>query len=377
VKWVDANVVRRACAVVALCCAALSPASVPDDGWPSVPRELELTYPRDHGAHPEFRTEWWYVTGQGEAPDGRRFGVQFTIFRVGLAPLDGTESADSVSARQAFAGHLAITDVAVGEMRHAERLQRGGSPLATASLADLDVRLLDWTVRRTADDVLHVTASDRVVGIAVDLELAPTKPLVLHGDRGWSAKGRDVGNASAYASFTRLALGGTVSVDGVPVELDGTAWFDQEFGSSVLGAGVVGWDWFGLHLDDGRDLMCFVLRRDDGSIDPASAATLVEPDGTARPLARSEFELTSSGAWTSPVSGATYPQRWNVRIPDAGLELDIEPFVANCELVTGASTDVSYWEGPVRITGRARGAPIAGTGYGELTGYAGSMGGRL
>ncbi|WP_419186212.1 lipocalin-like domain-containing protein [Rohdeia mirabilis] len=348
-----------------------------DDGWPSVPRELELTYPRDHGAHPEYRTEWWYVTGQGEAPDGRRFGVQFTIFRVGLTPLTGVETPSDIALRQAYAGHFAITDVAAGRLRHSERLQRGGTPLATASLEDLDVRLLDWRIHRTEDDVLHITAGDRVEGIAVDLELAPTKPRVLHGENGWSRKGLEVTNASAYASFTRLALDGTVSLDGASIELDGTAWFDQEFGSSVLGEGVVGWDWFGLHLDDGRDLMCFVLRRDDGSIDPASAATLVDQDGDARPLTRDEFELTSSGAWTSPVSGATYPNRWSVSILDEALELDVEPFVANCELVTGASTDVSYWEGPVRITGRSRGAPIAGTGYGELTGYAGSMGGRL
>lgn len=376
-KWVDSNLVRRACTIVALCCAALSPASIPDDGWPSVPRALELAYPRDHGAHPQYRTEWWYVTGQGTAPDGRRFGVQFTVFRVGLAPLTGAETAAAVQARQVYAGHFAITDVVAGETRHAERLQRGGTPLATAALDDLDVRLLDWRIHRAQNDVLHVTAGDRVAGIAVDLELAPTKPRVLHGENGWSMKGGEEGNASAYASFTRLTLDGTVTIDGASVELDGTAWFDQEFGSSVLGEGVVGWDWFGLHLDDGRDLMCFVLRREDGSIDPASAATLVDTDGTARSLASDAFELTSSGAWTSPVSGAVYPNRWSVRIPGAELELDIEPFVADCELVTGASTDVSYWEGPVHVIGRSKGAPIKGTGYGELTGYAGSMGGRL
>lgn len=319
-----------------------APAATTDD-WPRVPRDLSLEFPRDHGAHPEYRTEWWYVTGQGSTPSGHEFGVQFTIFRAALAPSGTVDEANGARSRQAFAGHLAITDVASGEVRFAERLRRGGSPLADASTDDLDVRVDDWRIHRDAGTgSLTIGASDAVEGIGVALELSPTKPLVLHGEDGYSKKGGDDGNASAYVSFTRLALAGEVRVDGEAFELDGLAWFDQEFGSSVLGEGVVGWDWFGLHLDDGRDLMAFVLRRADGSIDPASAATLVAADGTPRALDAEEFTLRSSGAWTSPTTGATYPDRWSIAIPSDGLELELTPRVADCELVTEGSTGVSY-----------------------------------
>lgn len=355
---------------------APNPSSTPE--WPQVPRELVLEFPRDHGAHPEYRTEWWYVTGQGTTGTGRVFGVQFTIFRAALAPPGAVDEADGARSRQAFAGHFAITDVESGAIHFAERMRRGGTPLAIASTRDMDVRLDDWSIRRDAQTgAIVLQAGDAIEGISADLELAPTKPVVLHGDAGYSAKGGEEGNASAYASFTRLTLDGSIAVGGESFELDGLAWFDQEFGSSVLGEGVIGWDWFGLHLDDGRDLMAFVLRREDGTLDPACAATLVDVDGTPRPLTAEEFELTSSGAWTSPVTGATYPDRFALSIESEDLALRLVPRVANCELVTEGSTGVSYWEGPVTIEGTSKGAPIAGSGYGELTGYAGSMAGRL
>jgi len=377
VRRVESTLGRRA-ASLALALSAFMALPASDDAWPQVPLDLELVYPRDHGAHPDFRTEWWYVTGQGATASGRVFGVQFTIFRAALAPPGSVDEAEGARSRQAFAGHFAITDVASGEVRFAERLRRGGTPLAHASTTDMDVRLDGWRISRDAGTGhLIVTASDAVAGIGVDLELVPTKPLVLHGEDGYSSKGGEAGNASAYASFTRLALDGEVRVDDASFALDGLAWFDQEFGSSVLGAGVVGWDWFGLHLDDGRDLMAFVLRREDGTLDPASAATLVDEDGAPRALTAEEFTLTSRGAWTSPVTGATYPNRWSLAIESAGLQLELAPRVADCELVTENSTGVSYWEGPVLIEGTSNGAPVGGSGYGELTGYAGSMGGRL
>jgi len=359
VTWVD-----RVFALLALTSAAVVPSS---DAFPRVPRGIELVYPRDHGAHPEYRTEWWYLTGQATTPAGRTFGVQFTIFRVALVP----EARAAGRPNQVLAGHLAIADVDGGGFHVAERVRRDGSPLARASTSDLDVVLEDWSIARRADGVLVVTAGDSAAGLDLALELTPTKPLVLHGENGWSTKGGD-DNASAYASFTRLALAGSLELGGERHALDGRAWFDQEFGSSVLGEGVAGWDWFGLHLDDGRDLMCFVLRRGDGTFDPASAGTLVAADGTTTRLRADDFALVRSGAWQSPRSGATYPNRWRITAPGVGLDLELAPRLADCELVTSGSTGVTYWEGPVAVTGSA-----TGSGYAELTGYAGSMAGRL
>lgn len=344
-----------------------------DDGWRRIDRGLELTFPADHGAHPDTRIEWWYFTGNLEAADGRRFGFQYTVFRSGIdaTPLAPGES--PLRLKQVYAGHLALTDVAGQRTRFAERIRRAGTPLALAATDDMDVVLEDWTLRRAADDALTIDAADLAQGFGIALELAPAKPLVLHGEDGYSAKGGAEGNASAYVSWTRLAVTGAVAVDGVELEVTGTAWYDHEFGSSVLGEGVTGWDWFGLHLDDGRDLMLFVLRREGGGIDAASAGTVVAPDGTATPLARADFALAASGpTWTSERSGAVYPARWTLSVPAHGIELTATPLVPDCELATGGSTGVTYWEGPVRLEGS-----VTGRGYAELTGYSGSMGGRL
>ncbi len=360
-KWVERV---RVCVAAVVC--AFAPAQLPSE-FPRVPRDIQLAYPRDHGAHPAYRTEWWYVTGQGATAEGRVFGVQFTIFRVALAP----ESAANARPKQVYAGHLALADVEGERFLVAERVRRDGSSLARASQSDLDVVLEDWSIVRRADGVIVITAGDTRAGVDVALELAPTKPLVLHGERGWSNKGGE-DNASAYASFTRLAMTGEVAIGGTKHALTGRAWFDQEFGSSVLGDGVVGWDWFGLHLDDGRDLMCFVLRRADGTFDPASAATLVAADGSVTTLASDAFTIERSGAWKSPASGATYPNRWRITSASQNLDIELSPRLAACELSTRGSTGVTYWEGPVQIRGST-----TGSGYAELTGYAGSMAGRL
>jgi predicted secreted hydrolase len=339
--------------------------------WKRVEPGLLLAYPADHGAHPEYRTEWWYVTGHLEDDAGEHFGFQLTVFRRGIDAGGPRPGESPLRARHVFAGHLALTDVAAGETRFAERLARA-SPLAGAALTDLDVVLADWSLARGADGALALAAGDRERGFALDLALAPGKPLVLHGPGGRSRKGDEAGNASAYASWTRLAVTGTLARDGGAREVRGSAWFDHEFGSTVLPEGVVGWDWFGLQLDDGRELMLFVLRDAAGNASVTSAATLVEPDGRVRPLARDEFTLRASATWTSPRTGGVYPAGWTIAIPSAELALELVPRVVDCELVTTATTNVAYWEGPVTIEGS-----VTGRGYAELTGYAGSLSGRF
>jgi len=352
---------------------ALAAPQAPD--WKRVGPELELAFPADHGAHPEFETEWWYLTGHLEDEAGARFGFQFTVFRRGLEP-GPHEAGSALRATAAYAGHLVLTDVARGETRFAERLRRA-SPLARAAKDELDVHLEDWSLVRapasalSSSETLALAAGDPARGFVYSLRLTPEKPLVLHGERGYSRKGADPGNASAYVSWTRLAVAGTLRLDGVERTVTGSAWYDHEFGSAVLADGAVGWDWFSLQLADGRELMAFVLRDAAGAPLKASAGTLVERDGTPRPLARADFRLSATARWTSPRTDATYPAGWTLALPAHGLELTLTPLVPDCELV-GSAMGVAYWEGPLDV-----GGTVAGRGYAELTGYHGSLAGRF
>lgn len=354
---------------ILLCALALGGA--PQE-WQRVMPGMTSSFPRDHGAHPGYRIEWWYITGQLESNEGRRFGFQFTIFRRGLGDAPNPQTGSKLRASQVLAGHLAITDVKNQRTVYAERLRRMGSPLATASERDLNLHLEDWSLNRTEDGRIELRAADAPSGLKLQLELKPRKPLVLHGDAGYSSKGADPGNASAYHSWTRLGSSGEIGIDDQTFATRGEAWFDHEYGSSVLEEGVSGWDWFGLHLEDGRDLMLFQLRRKDGTRAPASAGSLIAADGSVTSLRAKDFTIKSRETWVSPATGARYPAAWSLEIPMADLSIDIQPLVPDCELGTTQSTGVAYWEGPVAISGSAQ-----GRGYAELTGYAGSMEGRF
>lgn len=340
------------------------------DGWRRVEPGLVLEFPRDHGAHLDTKIEWWYLTGELEDESGARFGFQYTLFRRGLDARAAQPGDSPLRARHAYAGHLALTDVAAGKTRFAQRLARS-SPLAHAAEGRLELVLEDWQLAGD-ERGLALHAGDAGQGFAYALALVPEKPLVRHGEQGYSRKGDDPGNASAYVSWTRLAVTGTLVVDGKERTVRGGAWFDHEFGSGVLEQGTVGWDWFGLRLDDGRELMAFVLRDAEGRPRRASGGTLVERDGTARPFGVEAFTVTSESTWTSPVSGARYPSRCRVSLPAHGLELVVEPLVEACELADAGATGVVYWEGPVAVTGS-----VTGRGYVERTGYAGTMTGRF
>lgn len=325
-----------------------------------------FVWPGDHGPHPDFKTEWWYLTGNLDAADGsgRRFGYQFTVFRVALSA-DTTARASDWATRQLYFAHVTLSDVAAGRFYFAERFERGAAGLAGATadpfrvwLDDLDLRQSDGPdVRGAFPMQLRAMGEDSA---AYDLALRPLKPPVLQGERGLSRKGPEPGNASFYYSFPRLATTGTVTVEGEAVAVEGLSWLDREWSTSALGPGLVGWDWFALHLDDGRDLMLYNLRRRDGTADPFSRGTVVAPDGAARSLVPSAFSLTPEGAWESP-RGGTYPARWRVRVPSERLDLVVTPALADQEL-DGA---VRYWEGAVTVEGSA-----TGRGYLEMTGYA-------
>jgi predicted secreted hydrolase len=334
--------------------------------WARIVSPTTLSFPRDHGSHPSFRTEWWYATGQVADPGGRRYGFQITFFRQGLDPSPPTPGSSALRARQVLAGHLAVAEIGQKKAHFAERVRRVAAGLAGASENDLDVFLDDWQMKRLPSGAIAVAADDRDGGLTLTLELQPAKPLVLHGEGGVSRKSPEPGNASVYVSFTRLSARGRLTLDGRERIVQGEAWFDHEWGTSQLGAGIVGWDWLGLRLADGRELMLYRLRDVTGGAAPESAGTLVARDGTTRRLAATEFAIEPLSWWTSPRTGARYPARVRVQVPGAGLDLEVRPEVADAELDARASTGTVYWEGPVVVTGTA-----SGEGYLELTGYAG------
>ena len=213
-------------------------------------------------------------------------------------------------------------------------------------------------------------ASDTPPGqaaLALDLTLSSAKPPALHGDAGLSRKSALAGNASYYVSYTRLAAEGALTLNDRRVGVSGQSWMDHEFGTTGLGPDAIGWDWFSLQLNDGRELMLFQIRQKDGSIEPLSSGTLVARDGSTRYLANDQFRVEVGARWKSPRTGGDYPARWKLSIPSGRLALAVVPFVADQEM------DISfkYWEGAVRVEGQAGGVPIGGTGYVELTGYGG------
>ncbi len=362
----------EATATAAILVAAVAAAVAPDVGWKTVTEPLVVELPRDHGAHPGFRTEWWYATGNLTSADGSRYGFQLTLFRRGIDPRPPAPDASALRARQVYAGHLALVDVERGTFSVAQRIRRGVLELAGAAENDLDTWLETWSIERLPDGAVALSAAAPENGTAVALRLRPDKAPVLHGVGGVSRKGAAPGNASAYVSWTRLAARGSISVAGTPFDVQGTAWFDHEWGTTELETGTAGWDWFALQLDDGRDLMLYVLRGRDGQPTRFSSGTLVAADGSWTRLEPGDFSVRATGTWTSPESGAVYPSGWTVSVASPALELEVTPLLRTTELDTLATTGTIYWEGPVAIRGSA-----AGSGYVELTGYAGPMEGLL
>ena len=336
-----------------------------EEGFERALEPRELRFPEDHGPHPDFRTEWWYLTGNLAGPEGDRFGFQLTIFRSALAP--GMEPRESPWAtRQVYLGHLAITDAERGAFLTAQRLARGAVDLAGARAEpNVQIRVEDWEIRGPeAGGLSSISLSASEGAWSLDLLLTPAKPIVLHGDRGLSRKGRGEGNASFYYSFTRLETAGTLVRGSEEIPVEGLSWMDREWSTSLLAPEQTGWDWFALQLADGRDLMGFRLRDGSGGTDFASG-TLVAADGSSRTLEPSDVHLAPTAEWTSPDTGVTYPTAWSLRVPHADLDLRIRPLIPNQEL----RLDFRYWEGAVEVFDEEGG--LVGRGYAELVGYGG------
>ncbi len=333
-----------------------------DEAYQRALAARDFEFPADHGPHPAFRNEWWYVTGNLDSEDGDRFGFELTIFRFALTPF-APESPSAWRSNQVYIAHLAVTDAARGNFHVGQRYSRGAVGLAGARAEPFRVWLDDWKISAGPDGSWQLIAHDADFG--VDLRLAALREPTLNGDAGLSQKSAEPGNASYYYSITRLATEGVVNVGGQDFRVSGLSWLDREWSSSALAAEQVGWDWFALQLDDGTDLMFYQLRRSDGTPDDHSAGTLVEADGGSAHLRIDDVELNVLEEWESD-AGGRYPARWTLRVPDRGLQLDIRPVIADQELFT----TVRYWEGAVDVTGTRDGVPIGGRGYVELTGYA-------
>ena len=327
----------------------------------------QYAFPRDHGAHEEYRTEWWYYTGQVTAKNGRPFGYELTFFRRGM-PREQTKTLPSQWAvTHLYLAHFAVSDVSKGRFHYAEKMSRAGLGKAGAASDRLNVWIDRWSAESPlaapGTQTLHAADGD----LAIQLTVSPEKPLVVHGTGGISRKGSVA--ASHYYSFTRLATTGTLSVGGERFDVTGTSWMDHEFSSAELGKDLVGWDWFCLQLDDQRELMLYRLRRTDGSADPVSSGTLIDRDGRGHHLTVSEFTLEPISYWTSQTSHARYPQRWRLTIPSQQLSFELVPLMADQELSTTRSTQVTYWEGAIEATGSIQGRAARAQGYMELTGY--------
>ena len=361
-------------------CEAASPATSPlaggglrgalgadlSPGFAKADHPGDFAFPRDHGPHPRFRSEWWYLTGVLATPSGRRFGVQFTLFRQALRPAAAAPSTNAWRSGQAYLGHFAVSDVAARRHWHAERLARGHPALAGVRAAPFVASIDGWRLASAGSGFWPLRldarspASAHAPAFAVDLTLTATRPIVRQGDRGLSRKGPR--SASYYYSVPRIEAAGTVTLADARHRVAGDAWLDREWTSGALERQHAGWDWFALHLRDGRDLMVCQLRRHDGKRSGYDFGALTSADGKTRTLGPTDFALEVRRRWRG------WPVAWRLTLHGTAADGGAE------ELAIGAAfpdqameLSVLYWEGVVDATD-AQGKTV-GSGYMELTGY--------
>lgn len=400
--------VRASALAVALASGACRDGSTPKDAAPVSPLGFLSTgdetgfaraaeprtyaFPADHGPHPGFRSEWWYFTGVLRTAAGggstRDFGYQVTFFRQALAPA-APQGTSTWRGRDTYMAHFALSSLdegprgrtpAASPFRAAQHFARAGNALAGAEASPFAVWTDDWRVEEAGAGRWRVRA--RAEGMAVDLllALAASRGPILQGPGGLSRKGPAPGQASYYHSWTRIPTEGTVTLAGTnpaastgpprgdeaeAVPVDGFTWLDREWSTAPLAPGVRGWDWMGLSLTDGRDVMLYVLRDRNGDPIAQSCATVIGPARIAHAYGPEAFHARAQGSWTSPASGVRYPASFEVDLPAASLSLTITPRRPDQELRLA----VRYWEGAVAVTGTSEGQPVKGEGYLELTGY--------
>lgn len=332
-----------------------------------------FVFPRDHGSHPAFHTEWWYYTGHLQAEGGPRFGYQLTFFRRALRPRPPGDPPPHHSRWRLYdlyLGHLALSHLDDNRFYFEEKLSREGLGKAGAEEDRLHVWIDRWQLdlSDTEPPVHHLMAQGET--LAIDLRLTPTKAPVIHGSQGVSRKGSRPDESSHYYSLPRLRTTGTLVVGNRSFSVTGQSWMDHEFGSGDLANDLVGWDWFSIQLHSGEELMLYRLREADGRPSPASSGTWIDREGHGHLLAVDAVRVEVLERWISPHSKAEYPSRWRVTIPSLSAVFEISPEMADQELRTTHSTQVTYWEGAVRVAGTVNDRAASGEGYVELTGYA-------
>lgn len=338
----------------------------------SVTGPCRLRFPKDHGPHPGYRTEWWYYTGNLKSDSDKFFGFQLTFFRSQLSP-PGFEKSwpqppSAWRTGQLYLGHAAVSDISEKKHRHAQRISRNALNMAGGDQTNTqtDLFIQNWRLRITPHRH-HLTASAE--DFSFNLTATPLKPPILHGESGYSRKGSTPERASCYYSFTRLKTEGTLTISGKPTSVRGISWMDHEFSTAPLEPGIVGWDWFSLQLSDQTEVMIYLLRKKDGTLSPASSGTYVDVDSNSRQLRIHDLNVKVLDTWKSTHSDAVYPSGWHINIALLSMELTVSPQFKDQEMLTSMTTGVTYWEGSVSVTGTKNGKSIRGQGYVELTGY--------
>ncbi|MEX0958965.1 MAG: lipocalin-like domain-containing protein [Burkholderiales bacterium] len=326
--------------------------------FPAVKPGHALTFPRDHGAHPQYRTEWWYVTGWLKDAGGNDYGFQVTFFR--SRPGVQEDNPSAFAPRQLVFAHVAISDSRSARLHHDQRAARAVFDLAGAHEEDTNVWLGDWSLRRAGHG--YVARIDGN-GVGMSLRMQPEQAILLQGEKGFSRKGPGSAQASFYYSRPHLAVSGTIMLDGELFEVSGRGWLDHEWSSEVLAEDAQGWDWLGLNLDDGGALMAFRIRREDGSVHWAGG-TYRDASGKVTVFRPRQISFEALRRWRSPRTGAEYPVA--MRVQAGGMTVELDPMFDDQEIDARASTGTVYWEGAV--TARHEGG-IVGRGYLELTGY--------
>ncbi len=329
------------------------------DEFRSVTPQSRPSLPKDFFYGKDYGIQWWYFTGHLYDSSGREFGYELTFFALGI---QRRKYRSKFGADNIYIAHFAVTDVRDRKYAFAQKTDTGAFGFSRADADRLRVRVdgnvLEGTVKR-----MHVRASGK--GDDIDLVLTPMKPVVLNGEGGYSRKsGESPLFASLYFSYTDLKTEGTLRVGGSLFHVRGKSWFDRELSSEGLSPEEAGWDWFSIQLDDNREIMLYLLRKKDGTIDPYSSGTFVFQDGVYRHLTLNDFNVKVLGRWRSEKTGADYPSGWDVSIPSEKISLRIMPLVRDQEFIGTRSTGNYYWEGACRVEGTEKGRA-----YVELTGY--------
>jgi predicted secreted hydrolase len=336
----------------------LAPAAQPAEPAAVVPG-YQIRFPQDEGSHPQFRLEWWYVTGWLDLPDRSPAGFQVTFFRV-LSDKAHADNPSRFNPRQILFAHAALSDPKIGKLLHGEKLARAGFGVAEAQAGNTSVWIDDWSLRQEGN---RYSARVRTADFAFELRFERTQAPLLQGEQGLSRKGPRAQSASYYYSFAHMKVSGTLLRDAKPVSVTGTAWLDHEWSSSYLDERAVGWDWIGINFDDGGALMAFRMREKSGN--PFwSAATLRMASGSITTFRPEQVTFTALREWRSPLTNVAYPVSFHVQVGELGLEL--APLMDDQELDSRQSTQAIYWEGAVRAL---RSGKQIGKGYLELTGY--------